>query len=61
LQNIFTLLTFIFVGVALMVFLVERYAKPTDEESVSRLSSWLIPLVGVLLVIRVLEHYLSQG
>ena len=61
LQTSLTLVFWIFLGVALMVFVLERYARPTDEEATARLSSWLVPLVGLLLLLRVLEHYLFAG
>jgi len=61
LPNIFLIIFCIFAAVALMVFVLGRTAKPLDEDKVARLSSWLVPLVGLLLVVGVLKHYLAGG
>ncbi len=47
----------VFVGVALMVTLLERFAKPVDSQRLRRLQRWLVPLVGLMLVLSVLNHY----
>ncbi|MEM6484601.1 MAG: hypothetical protein AAF662_06410 [Pseudomonadota bacterium] len=60
-QNLLLLLVAIFVGVGLMVFILERFAKPTDPETVAKLSRWLIPLVGIMLVLGALKQCLPAG
>ncbi len=57
-DNLFLLLLLIFGGVALMVVLGERFAKPTDPERMAKLRRWLIPLVGVMLVLSLVDFYL---
>ncbi|MDO8861435.1 hypothetical protein Q6D67_06950 [Haliea sp. E1-2-M8] len=57
-NNLLMLLLFIFGSVALMVFLGERYAKPADLERMARMRRWLIPLVGVMLLLSLLDFYL---
>jgi len=52
------LLLCIFAGVALMVTLGERYAQPADPAKLARLRRWLLPLVGLALVLSLLQHYL---
>jgi hypothetical protein len=47
----------IFGGVALMVVLGERFAKPADPERMSQLRRWLVPLVGLMLVLSLASHY----
>lgn len=57
-NNLLMLLLFIFGSVALMVFLGERYAKPADPERMARMRRWLVPLVGVMLLLSLLDFYL---
>jgi cadmium resistance protein CadD (predicted permease) len=56
--NLLLLLLLIFVGVALMVVLGERFAKPADPQQLRQLQRWLLPLVGVALVLSLLKFYL---
>ncbi|GHD26177.1 hypothetical protein [Parahalioglobus pacificus] len=56
--NLFVLLLMIFGGVALMVFFGERFAKPANPEKLARLQRWLLPLVGLMLVLSTLNYYL---
>lgn len=51
------LLLFVFAGVALMVVLGERFAKPADPEKMARLSRWIYPLVGVSILLALLDYY----
>ena len=55
--NLMILLLMIFGGVALMVVLGERFASPADAERSARISRWIYPLVGLLLVLSLLRHY----
>lgn len=57
-SNLLLLLLFIFGSVALMVLLGERYAKPADPERLARMRRWLIPLVGIMLLLSLLDFYL---
>jgi hypothetical protein len=52
------LLLLIFGGVALMVALGERFAKPADPERMNQLRRWLIPLVGLSLVLSLVNYYI---
>ncbi|MCB1689801.1 MAG: hypothetical protein KDI33_15000 [Halioglobus sp.] len=56
--NLFLALLLIFAGVALMVVLGERFAKPADPEQMRRLSRWLFPLIGLALVLSLIKFYL---
>ena len=56
--NLAVILLFIFGGVALMAILGERFAKPADEQQVAKLSRWLIPLVGIMLLVTALDYFL---
>jgi hypothetical protein len=57
-SNLLILLALIFGGVALMVTLGERFARPADPEQAARLSRWLWPLVGLMLLLSLLDYYL---
>ena len=57
-NNLLLLLLFVFGGVALMVVLGERFAKPADPERMNQLRRWLIPLVGLSLVLSLINYYI---
>ena len=56
--DLLLLLLLIFGGVALMVVLGERFARPADPERLARLRRWLLPLVGIMLLLSLLDYYL---
>lgn len=56
-SNLFLLLLFIFGGVALMAVLVERFAKPMDDEQVGKYARWIIPLAALAIVIQLIYFY----
>ena len=56
-NNLLLILLFIFGGVTLMVVLGERFAKPADPARMQQLRRWLIPLVGLALVLSLLDFY----
>ena len=56
--NLLLLLLLIFAGVALMVFLGQRFAAPADSQRMDQLRRWLIPPVGLSLVLSLLKYYL---
>jgi heme/copper-type cytochrome/quinol oxidase subunit 1 len=56
-NNLLLLLLFIFGGIALIVFVLERFARPMEPEQVQRISRWIYPLVGLSLVLAVLRYY----
>ena len=55
-NNLLLLLLLIFGGVALMVVLGEKFAKPADPQRLAQLRRWLIPLVGLMLVLSLANH-----
>ena len=56
--NLLLLLLLIFAGVALMVILGERFGGTPDPQRVQQLRRWLMPLVGLMLVLSLLNYYL---
>ena len=57
-NNVLLVLVLIFGGVALMVVLGERFAQPADPVRMQKLRRWLMPLVGVMLLLSLLDFYL---
>ena len=41
-----------------MVVFGERFAKPADPARLHQLRRWLIPLVGLMLVLSLVTHYI---
>ena len=59
-NTLLLVLLLIFGGVALMVVLGERFAQPADPQRLRQLQRWLLPLVGLLLVLSLVDHYMSS-
>tara|TARA_R110002110_G_scaffold91264_2_gene237557 strand:- start:179608 stop:179784 length:177 start_codon:yes stop_codon:yes gene_type:complete len=57
-NNLLVILLCIFAGVALMVILGERFGSAPDPQKMQRLQRWLIPLVGVMLLLSLVDHYI---
>lgn len=56
-NTLIMLLLFIFAGVALMVVLGERFAKPMEPEQMRRLSRWIMPLVALVIVLQMVNYF----
>jgi hypothetical protein len=56
-NNLLLILLLVFGGVALMVVLGERFAKPVDAARLARLQRWILPLVGLMLVLSLVKYY----
>lgn len=54
--NIILILLLLFATLFIMVTLVERFGKKQSEEEVSRLSRWILPLVGLLLILQLIAY-----
>lgn len=57
-NTLFMLLLFIFGGVALMVVLGERFAKPMEPEKLRTVTRWILPLVGIAIILQMLRYWL---
>ena len=57
-DTLLLILLLVFGGVALMVLLGERFAKPADPARMRQLQRWLMPLVGLMLVLSLVKFYL---
>lgn len=56
-DNLLIVLVVVFSGVALMVVLGERFGKPADPEKVQKMQRWILPLVGLSLVLSIARYY----
>jgi uncharacterized membrane protein YfcA len=52
------LLLFIFGGVALMVLLGERFAKPMEPEKLRKVTRWILPLMGIAIFLSLLRYWM---
>lgn len=57
-NNLLIILLLVFGGVGLMVVLGERFTKPVDPQKMQQLRRWIMPLVGLSLVLSLLKYYL---
>ena len=55
--NMLLLVLAVFAGVALMVAITGRFGEPMEPEKLQRISRWIYPLVGVLLVLSLLSYF----
>lgn len=56
-SNLLLVLLGIFAGVALMVVVLERFASPMEPERMRRLQRWVLPLVGLMLLLSLIDYY----
>jgi hypothetical protein len=56
-NTLLLLLLFIFGGVALMVVLGERFAKPMEPEQAQKLSRWVYPLAAVAIILTMINYF----
>lgn len=56
-MNLLLILLGIFAGVALMATVSKRFAQPQDSRRLGQLQRWIFPLVGLLLVLSLIRHY----
>ena len=56
-SNLLLVLLGIFAGVALMVVVLERFASPMEPERMRRLQRLILPLVGLMLVLSLINSY----
>ena len=57
-NTLLLLLLFIFGRVALMVVLGERFAKPMEPEQLHKVSRWILPLVGLSIVLAMFRYWM---
>ncbi|MEE4277318.1 MAG: hypothetical protein V2I82_02505 [Halieaceae bacterium] len=58
-QTLLLILACLFAGLALLVFVAERFGTSADGKATAGLQRWILPLVGLLLVISALDYFLA--
>lgn len=58
-EKLLLLLLFIFGGLALLSFVLEKVARPMEPQRVQALTRWIYPLVGLLLVLSAAQYFLQ--
>lgn len=58
-NNLILILLMVFGGVALMVVFLDRFAKPMEPEKVARISKWIMPLVGIMLLLSAVKYLMG--
>ena len=56
-NNLILILLLIFGGVALMVVLGGKFAKPMEPEKMQKLSRWIMPLVIISIIVQLIYLY----
>ena len=56
-MNLLILLALIFGGVALIAVVSKRFSGPGDSARMQQLQRWIMPLVGVMLLLSLLNYY----
>lgn len=57
--NLLTILAVLFVALLVIVPMVERFAPHPTPEQTQRLSRWILPLVGISLVIALIKQLMG--
>lgn len=57
--DLILVLLVVFAGLALMVTLLERFASPVSPQRMRQLQRWLLPLVGLMLVLSLANYYVG--
>lgn len=55
--TLLTILAVLFLGLIIVVPLIEKYAPKGDSRDYSRISRWILPLVALLIVLQLFRHY----
>lgn len=55
-MNVLIILGVLFLALIVLIPLVERFGKKYSSEEVSKISRWIIPLMGLLLLIQGLRY-----
>ena len=56
-MNLLLILLGIFAGAALMTLVARHFAGSTDPRRMQQLQRWIMPLVGLMLVLSLVKYY----
>lgn len=55
--TLLTILVVLFLGLIIIVPLVEKYAPKGEARDYSHITRWIIPLVALLIVLQMVRHF----
>jgi hypothetical protein len=58
-STLLSLLAVLFIALIIIIPVIERYAPKANAEQQAKLSRWILPLVGLSLVIALFKNFLS--
>lgn len=59
-MNLLLILGILFVALIVVIPLLERFAKPQDDEKISSMSRWILPLIGLLAVMQLVMYMMGR-
>jgi cadmium resistance protein CadD (predicted permease) len=57
--TLLTILATLFIALMLLIPLIERFAPRPNAEQTAKISRWILPLVGIMLVIGLFKSFSS--
>lgn len=55
--TLLTILAVLFLGLLIIIPLVEKYAPKDEGRSYGNITRWIMPLVALLIVLQLFRHY----
>ena len=55
--NLLTILVILFISLFVLVTVLEKFGKKTEEQDLSKYSRWIYPLMAVMLVAFLIKHF----
>lgn len=55
--TLLTILAVLFLGLLIIIPLVEKYAPKDEGRSYGNITRWIMPLVAMLIVLQLFRHY----
>lgn len=56
-DTLLTILAVLFLGLIIIVPLIEKYAPKGETRDYSHITRWIIPLMALLIVLQLVRHY----
>jgi cadmium resistance protein CadD (predicted permease) len=55
--NLLTILVILFISLFVLVTLLEKFGKKTEEQDLSKYARWIYPLMAVMLGAMLIKHF----
>ena len=59
-MNLLLILGVLFLALLVVVPLLERFGKPQDEQKISSMSRWILPLFALLAVLQLILYVMGR-